>query len=157
MEKFFLTVQSDLVMILYLTVYTSLMRVVDCLVFFFLMLSSSVVLSSNMKMSFSVVFYSWLPKIVFTAKYLCGFNPSWSLSHTACIALSPCPHGQQEGCERKVLLHCFQGWVYQNHSWLVNNLLVKAKNSNDILFRCQSDQSNCYLDSLFLSFGEIIW
>lgn len=41
-------------------------------------------------------------------------------------------------------------------AWLVSNLLVKAKKSNDIHFKRQSDQSNCYLDRFFLSFGEII-
>lgn len=37
-------------------------------------------------------------------------------------------------------------------AWLVNSLLVKAKKSNDIHFRCQSDQSNPYLDSFFPKF-----
>lgn len=35
MKKLFLIVQRDLVMMLNMTVYTSLVRAVDCLVFFF--------------------------------------------------------------------------------------------------------------------------
>lgn len=70
MKEVFLTVQRDLVMMLNMTVDTLLLRAVDCLYFyFFLVLSSSVVLSSKVKMSFAVLLIWGRGEVRFTVDF----------------------------------------------------------------------------------------
>lgn len=72
----------------------------------------------------------------------------------ACVALSQCPQ-KTEGSRRPVrggrcCVVCMAA-LARVIAWLVNSLLVKAKKSKGIYFRCQPDGNNCTL-TIFCKF-----